>query len=1635
MASTNERKKEADCESKHVDGKSMKRGKPQQQIYRPGSGPLRKSTQGIGESESDTKLIVNSNESKSKTSGMERMDKSKSADSTPRDTQPLEPPPLEKFGDISISETRKKVKKPEQSFYVPRPVAQARESSIIEEPQQEPPKRGLFQREETNGVESFNFERPYSQNKSKRYSNKRRNEITDNQEWRTSNPSGVARNLRQGSEPRAIANQNSGFSNRCRETRSVEPVILANQRNYNDNKMSSKPPSGRRHSTIGLEPDKRLKNLDNLPPRLKKKLLEDTNLAASYGRNEENWDGSSITFQGTQTYVSKPPYTNLSNFPNTPQSNVHHHVQSQNQHHTNQMYFTLPANRSRGRGRLQQDYDNQGRMFRSATPEKMFASPSNSRPPTPNTYGGKVRSNENLNRYDCNYQQQRNDNRSVDERKGFGDGRGAERNGNYGGGRIEIGREKQGDRVDSENGALQNVPERPNQSETPKKNFNESLEAQLSPVSPPTPIEKETNVVPVSNKIYDWSEEVELNDQLEAEALSDALTRSSSVTSLMETSTKSLPNVIPNQNQRSRRKKNKRKNRRRSNSRNKDRDRSTESHPSRHQGRNQNWDDRSSRLYDHHRTRQSSVTSTDSKDNFRVPEPRRRSSRDVRDRSYDKKTQSRDVSRDSSFDRARRSSCKEQENWRDEIRKRQHSELELSKELENKDSRKGGLIILPPKMQEQTKIPERPKCPDINRKVPGCGQKTLFDPHNPNKPIVVKSPNSRVSVPGFSDNTETPPPQLYTTDQFGNVRPGWYEENSDKWKLCRYPDLLREIITADNELQYNISSGLLLINWGTVSSYRNFLMQSLEYLLCKDIKFCQSEYVEYHFWKILFYNIIEMMRKEIANNSTNREQYKEFVLSIIDEGTKYFELLLDRLEEVYNFKINSFLSYNTTPQKGKYVGLALIAAQKIFLYLGDLLRYREQVNETANYGKSRQWYIKAHEINPKNGKPYNQLALLAVYARRKLDAVYYYMRSLMSSNPVPSAKENLQSLFDENRKKYLHQICYEQGERKRREERLERARKHMKEKESESSNHPNSLRREIWIRPDSGRRVHRTTSAVQETQQMDSDEEDLAALSSVEVNKRFVTSYLHVHGKLITKIGMETFQETAIQMLKEFRALLQHSPVPLPCKRFLQLLALNMFAIESTQLKDPQLQSQTGYRSELQERALVVSLQMFNLILERCVSILQDHLKSKKPQTAFPQDLQIFLPAVKIWSDWMLCHSGVWNPPPSTQDYKVGPPGDAWSRIAALMNLLEKLGEQKKQDSPTNDSFVNEQKEGYEQVRLPEDAVLCGFTPLMHNVQDLTYAPKDLDVEQAQFALRLSKLLFFGTVFLCGLEPPVLKFELESDYSGYVSVVRMSSSRSSPPSPPELDNDDDLLVESFSEDEDGTVEPTEGKLEGTSSEIRDLLNRKVALEKRHRHQEIHRQRVQKILQQSIVTVNIEVRPKYLIPDTNCFIDYLEMIKSVATAHVYTLMVPLVVLNELEGLAKGGKHPVPTTRNASDPEHVIMVAESAKHALDYLSVKNSNIKYITTKGTILASSTFTVEDDSVSDMALKNDDKILSSCLALCKVNKDQHNEGEPRKLYREVVLLTEDRNLRVKALAKDVPVRELPDFIVWAGLG
>lgn len=70
---------------------------------------------------------------------------------------------------------------------------------------------------------------------------------------------------------------------------------------------------------------------------------------------------------------------------------------------------------------------------------------------------------------------------------------------------------------------------------------------------------------------------------------------------------------------------------------------------------------------------------------------------------------------------------------------------------------------------------------------------------------------------------------------------------------------------------------------------------------------------------------------------------------------------------------------------------------------------------------------------------------------------------------------------------------------------------------------------------------------------------------------------------------------------------------------------------------DPQIES--GYHSAIQESALVISLQMFNLIINRCIQLLREQLQRMKSHPdqidwhyplVVSADAQILLPAIKV---------------------------------------------------------------------------------------------------------------------------------------------------------------------------------------------------------------------------------------------------------------------------------------------------------------------------------------------------------------------------------------------------------------------
>ncbi|NWJ11340.1 EST1A protein, partial [Crypturellus undulatus] len=233
--------------------------------------------------------------------------------------------------------------------------------------------------------------------------------------------------------------------------------------------------------------------------------------------------------------------------------------------------------------------------------------------------------------------------------------------------------------------------------------------------------------------------------------------------------------------------------------------------------------------------------------------------------------------------------------------------------------------------------------------------------------------------------------------------------------------LLREAANQEQQLS-NLLSRDRISPEGLekMAQLRVEMLQLYERCILMDIEFSDTQNVDQLLWKNAFYQVIEKFRQLLKDPlGENGQEIRNKLLQLLDEGTSFFDGLLQKLQVSYQFKLEDYMdgmAIRTKPLR-KMVKYALISAQRCMICQGDICRYREQANDTANYGKARSWYLKAQQIAPKNGRPYNQLALLAIYTRRKLDAVYYYMRSLAASNPILTAKESLMSLFEETKRK------------------------------------------------------------------------------------------------------------------------------------------------------------------------------------------------------------------------------------------------------------------------------------------------------------------------------------------------------------------------------------------------------------------------------------------------------------------------------------------------------------------------------------------------------------------------------------------------------------------------------------------
>ena len=98
-----------------------------------------------------------------------------------------------------------------------------------------------------------------------------------------------------------------------------------------------------------------------------------------------------------------------------------------------------------------------------------------------------------------------------------------------------------------------------------------------------------------------------------------------------------------------------------------------------------------------------------------------------------------------------------------------------------------------------------------------------------------------------------------------------------------------------------------------------------------------------------------MLRKQLADGADDSEQIKTYLTSLLDEGTAFFDGLLQSLQTTFHFKLDDFLDTNQMSPDNirRSVKLALLSSQRSMICLGDIARYKELTNQTTNYGRAR----------------------------------------------------------------------------------------------------------------------------------------------------------------------------------------------------------------------------------------------------------------------------------------------------------------------------------------------------------------------------------------------------------------------------------------------------------------------------------------------------------------------------------------------------------------------------------------------------------------------------------------------------------------------------------------------------------
>jgi protein SMG5 len=181
-------------------------------------------------------------------------------------------------------------------------------------------------------------------------------------------------------------------------------------------------------------------------------------------------------------------------------------------------------------------------------------------------------------------------------------------------------------------------------------------------------------------------------------------------------------------------------------------------------------------------------------------------------------------------------------------------------------------------------------------------------------------------------------------------------------------------------------------------------------------------------WRKGYYDVVSTAKKLKKKDYTPDEICN--LQTHINAGIGFYHHMISKLQGEFNLNLNYVVDFSVgaNPVKNdvrtECLEWASLSVHQCLIYLGDLSRYKLEVNPKSESTLAFRYYLQAISFKSDHGMPHNQMGTLAMNQNKFLDAVYHYMRCLACTVSFEGTVNNLHSLFDKN-SKYLEQLPLE----------------------------------------------------------------------------------------------------------------------------------------------------------------------------------------------------------------------------------------------------------------------------------------------------------------------------------------------------------------------------------------------------------------------------------------------------------------------------------------------------------------------------------------------------------------------------------------------------------------------------------